>query len=173
MQVADLRVPPLPNPPLPGEGRVGSPRDLSLRRGEQEVHFRLPTLRDLRDAVALKDAGQARRHLLQACVLKMTRDGLEVPVDLLPEEIAQEVERQQAQADPQADIRLDLSCPSCGHSWQESFDIAAFFWTEIDARAQRLLQEVHQLASAYGWSEAAILALSSARRQLYLEMLGS
>jgi len=31
---------------------------------------------------------------------------------------------------------------------------------------------VHMLASAYGWSEQAILGLSPARRRLYMEMLG-
>jgi hypothetical protein len=65
---------------------------------------------------------------------------------------------------------LDFACPSCGHEWQSLFDIAAFFWAEIAAQARRLLREVHQLASAYGWREADILAMSARRRRAYLEM---
>ena len=39
------------------------------------------------------------------------------------------------------------------------------------ARAGALLHEVHRLASAYGWSEAQILALSPARRAQYLALV--
>ncbi|HUD55174.1 MAG TPA: hypothetical protein VMR02_08095 [Terracidiphilus sp.] len=43
--------------------------------------------------------------------------------------------------------------------------------TQIEARARRLLYEVHTLAAAYGWSEREILSLSAPRRALYLEMV--
>jgi hypothetical protein len=33
--------------------------------------------------------------------------------------------------------------------------------------------DVHALASAYGWSEREILALSDTRRRLYLEMVSA
>ena len=45
----------------------------------------------------------------------------------------------------------------------------AFLWDEVDVRARRLLDEVHALAGAYGWSEQRILALSEARRRAYLD----
>ena len=35
--------------------------------------------------------------------------------------------------------------------------------------AKRLIGEVAELAQAYGWSEADILAMGSSRRKLYLE----
>ncbi len=41
----------------------------------------------------------------------------------------------------------------------------------MEARAKRLLSEVHALASAYGWSEREILGLSVARREFYLGMV--
>jgi len=69
-------------------------------------------------------------------------------------------------------VRLDLACPSCGHLGQAIFDISAIFWAEISAQARRLLREIHLLASAYGWREADILAMSARRRQAYLEMIG-
>jgi hypothetical protein len=76
-----------------------------------------------------------------------------------------------AQADPQADIQLDLSCPACQHHWQAAFDVVAFLWNEIDSWAHRILSDIHVIASAYGWSEADILALSAARRQTYLDLI--
>jgi hypothetical protein len=74
-----------------------------------------------------------------------------------------------AEVDPQADVQLAMACPACSHEWQLTFDILSFFWNEINAWASRILDEVHTLASAYGWREADILALSPHRRQLYLE----
>jgi hypothetical protein len=75
-----------------------------------------------------------------------------------------------AEADPQADVQLNLSCPQCAAAWSAPFDIEAFLWTEIAAWAGRTLQEVHGLARAYGWREQDILSLSATRRRIYLEM---
>jgi hypothetical protein len=76
-----------------------------------------------------------------------------------------------AELDPQSDVELSLSCPNCGHAWRAPLDIASYFWSEVEAWAQRLLLEVHQLARGYGWSERDILAMSARRRRAYLEML--
>ncbi len=43
-------------------------------------------------------------------------------------------------------------------------------WSEVESWAWRTLFDVHVLASAYGWSEAAVLALGP-RRDLYLELV--
>jgi hypothetical protein len=66
-----------------------------------------------------------------------------------------------------------MSCPACQHEWLAMFDILSFFWTEIEAWAYRTLRQVHTLASAYGWREADVLAISAWRRQRYLEMVGA
>jgi hypothetical protein len=49
-------------------------------------------------------------------------------------------------------------------------EIGQFLWTEIRARARRLLQEIDALARVYHWPEADILGMSDARRASYLEM---
>jgi hypothetical protein len=65
-----------------------------------------------------------------------------------------------------------LSCPVCSCAWSESFDIVSFFWSELAAWSSRMLDQVHRLASAYGWSEASILAMSPYRREVYLGRVG-
>lgn len=74
--------------------------------------------------------------------------------------------------DPQADIELALTCPACGAQWRTPFDITAFLWRELEAWAMRTLRETHLLATAYGWSEEDILALSAWRRQHYIGLIG-
>ena len=53
-----------------------------------------------------------------------------------------------------------------------NFDIATVLWTELAGLARSLIEEVDALASAYGWSEREILALSGRRRRAYLELAG-
>jgi hypothetical protein len=64
------------------------------------------------------------------------------------------------------------TCEDCGAISPAPFDIRDFMWRELAASAERLLDEVHIIASAYGWSEHEILAMASARRGRYLARLG-
>ena len=93
-------------------------------------------------------------------------------MDELPAEVLAGVAERMEAVDPQANAELILACPSCDHEWQALFDIAPFLYAEIRAWAHRLLRDVHTLASAYGWREADILAMSRWRRDAYLAMVG-
>ena len=161
LDVADIRV--------ALNGPVQEPVALELEGFELE--FRLPDSQDLMLIEAVSSVDEARRVLFERCLLSAYRDGQACAMDNLPEEILDKVEAAMSQADPQADVQLDLFCPACGHSWLATFDIASFLWSEINAWAQRVLNEVHLLAKAYCWREADILALSSARRRFYLELV--
>jgi hypothetical protein len=134
-------------------------------------------LLDGRDLDAAAGAGtepeDVVRHLLRRCVLGAERDGQPVDPGDLPGEVVERVDAWLTEQDPLSDLSLALRCAACGHTWTAVLDVGAFFWVEVAAKAQRLLHEVHTLASAYGWSEADILKLSPARRQAYLELVGT
>lgn len=127
--------------------------------------FRLPTSRDLASVANEPDPRRAMAQLLERCCLAALDAGE------WAEEDVEEVGAQLALADPLAETRLSLRCTSCDASWEESLDLANYLWTEIEARARKILMDVHTLASAYGWSEAQILGLTEPRRALYLEMV--
>ncbi len=137
-----------------------------------EIHFRSLNSQDLAAIVGLSQIGEARLRLVQRCVLEATQDGQPLPAAELPEPALAALVEALAEHDPQAETRLRLTCAACGHGWSALFDIFSFFWTELDARARRLLVEVHALARAYGWREADILAMGEARRHSYLELVG-
>jgi len=159
--VADLRV--AAEPDTEEEARELVVEGLSLR-------FRLPDSRDLAAVLDCRDTAAARDLLVRRCVLQASRDGAPVAVGELSAEATTRLARRMAECDPQAEVLLDLRCPTCEHAWQALFDIVAFFWAEIATQAKRLLREVHTLARAYGWREADILGMSARRRQFYLEM---
>ena len=161
VEVADLRV--AAEPDAEEEARELVTDGLVLR-------FRLPNSRDLAAVLGCQDVAAARSLLVQRCVLEASRDGASVVGSGLPAEAIAKLAERMAECDPQAEVLLDFRCPVCGHGWQALFDIVAFFWDEIAARAKRLLREVHTLARAYGWREADILSMSARRRRFYLEM---
>lgn len=149
---------------------AGEHEELALKEAAYTVRFRLPTSVDLA-AMGNGDERLLRERLFERCVISAEHDGKPVAQGDLPSAIVEGVIERMAQADPQADIRIALACPECEHRWQVAFDIASFFWHEVAVRAQRILRDVHELAHAYGWSESAILAMTSQRRYLYLELL--
>lgn len=63
------------------------------------------------------------------------------------------------------------ACPACGATLQALFDVAGFVVTELRRLGAGVYADVHLLATAYGWAEAAILALPGARRRHYAEMV--
>ena len=138
-----------------------------------QVRFRLPNSTDLAAVLSANaDIPAARQLLIERCLLAARQDGQDSAIRDLPEAVILQVANAMSEADPQADMHFALACHACGHAWSATFDIVSFFWTELSAQAKRLLREVHQLARAYGWREAEILALSSQRRNSYLELVG-
>jgi hypothetical protein len=145
----------------------GGPNRLTLR--EYELLYRPPDSTDLAAIVPGGDVSRGRAALLRRCVLEARREGVEIEPISLPEEIIFGLAAEMEARDPQAETLLDFECPECDARWQALFDILEFLWIEVQARARRLLGEVHDLARAYGWSEAAILEMSPVRRRFYLE----
>jgi hypothetical protein len=152
----------------PATGLEGQPQRIEM--DGYTVDFRAPAIGDLVAASAAADVEAGRSVLLERCITA-SRRGKEVPPAGLPAPILEQVMAGMAAADPGAAVELALSCPACGRPWRAAFDIAAYFWDEIEAWAERTLIEIHALASAYGWSEREILSLSPARRRRYLEMV--
>jgi hypothetical protein len=162
LDLATLRSATEPPPPAPVSRTVQG----------VELRFRPPNTDDLR-AVAGLEMDEMRSQLVERCLLQARSCGETLAMSQLRAEVVDAMIDGMAEADPHADIQVGICCAACSHQWDEVLDIVSFFWTELDAWARRVLSEVHTLALAYGWRENDILALSPARRQLYLEMVSA
>lgn len=151
---------------------IDAKEPMSFSYGEYEIAFRLPNSLDLAALSATASVDENRWLLISRVVLRAFRNDEQISPGELPEAVVQILEEHLADADPLAEVRLNLACAGCGRNWQAPFDIVSFLAREVDAWAVRLLREVHLLARAYSWREADILALSPWRRLCYLEMLG-
>ena len=137
----------------------------SVTAGGAGIDFRLITSRDL---VSISGLPDARRHLIARCITSEANGGGRLGDH--PDSTLDAISAAMLTLDPQAAVVVDVDCAVCAHEWSAPLDIAGYLWAELDAHAMRVLRDVHSLATAYGWSEADVLAVSPARRQLYLEM---
>jgi hypothetical protein len=148
----------------------GAPGPRELRTGDAWIRYRLPDSRDL----AAAGAGAPERAedaLLERCVLEASVRGAPARATDLSPETREALARAMAEADPDAEVTIALSCPACARAFSGLLDILSVLWSELVGRARQLLQEVDALARAYGWREADVLALPAQRRALYLEMV--
>lgn len=126
---------------------------------------------DLAAVAHLHDPAEARHALARRCLEPSPPPG--EPELRLPEDLLDTIAHRLAELDPQSDVFVALDCPACGQPWQAPIDIGLVLAHDIEAAARRLLDDIHDLASAYHWTEAEILALPRARRHRYLERVRS
>jgi len=133
----------------------------ALELDGQVVAWRSPDSRDVAAASLAPDAVEAERALLARCV----------GASALTDEQRRAVTAAMADADPLAEVLIDMACPACGEPFVADLDVAQFVWAEVRARALGLLRDVDALARAYGWTEEQVLALGDTRRGAYLELV--
>jgi hypothetical protein len=134
------------------------------------VSWRPPDSADLVAAGEAGDAAAAERILLSRCVLAAAAPDGEVDRTELPLGVRAALAQAMAEADPLAEVLVDVVCPACGSAFVADLDLGGFVWAELRAHAHRLLRDVAVLARAYGWTEPDVLALDDVRRAAYLEL---
>jgi hypothetical protein len=76
-----------------------------------------------------------------------------------------------AQQDPLVNLSLKVSCPACAALDVHTVDVGALALQRLREAQDHLLETVHRLASHYHWTEPAIFALPTWRRDRYLELI--
>jgi hypothetical protein len=147
---------------------------VSVTAAGYDVEARLPTIADIGDLGDVPgQVDAAALALLERCVVSARRAGEAVAAASLPPAVVDAVSTAMASADPHGVIELVVACPACDERSAVVLDPAGYLWSELHRWAIRTLHEIHALATAYGWSEADILALSPTRRQAYLQLVAA
>jgi len=146
---------------------------LATEHGTWRVRFRVPNGGDqeLAARVAVSDRAQAVDLVLERCVAEV-RDAKGQPllVDEWRPVLREPLSEIFSEVDAQANMTCALCCPACGTEFTAVVDPGTFLVRELAGR-HGIFAEVDQLARAYHWSEAEILALPVARRRRYLAMV--
>jgi hypothetical protein len=119
-----------------------------------DVRFRIPTVADLLAAAA---GGRLADTLSSRCV-----EAAEISRAL-----AGRLDRALSALAPSLDDLLGGKCPACGREVAVRFDPVGYVMADLRSAFSGIYHQTHAVASAYGWPEAAILALPSRRRRHY------
>ncbi len=132
--------------------------------------FRLPTSRAVAMALNGGEDASAGHRLLVECLEEPAGAGQDwsKAVPGWSEEEMNAIEEKLAEADSLAEIQIGFQCPECGADFEDALDLGSFLWSEIESAAGQLFDDIHLLASAYGWTEDEVLRLSSMRRGAYV-----
>jgi hypothetical protein len=165
--VLDVPVGPdlLPRHPPSVDARP-APQVVTVDGGDGPAVFRLPDTADLRAvAQGAGDPEAGRWLLLERLLVSPPGNG---PVS---DATAEAAEAAMEATSPGAAVLVTVACPDCGARTEAALDVAVLLWSQVEAAAVALLGDIHTLASAYGWTEADVLALSPGRRLAYLELV--
>lgn len=157
--------------PLASRPSADMAKEVELRVGEFELRIRPLIVGDVRAAAGCADQEVARRLLGERSVVSAMVDGEEVQPMRLPESVISRIGAELASVDARAEILVELNCSRCAAVVSRLLDPGELLWSEVRSLAGRLLEEVHTLASAYGWTEREVLAMSPVRRAAYLELV--
>ena len=125
--------------------------------------MRLPTGNDLR---RWRDARPASRaDAVRAMLDSLLLAGQAGPGDEAPLSAAL------AAADPLVAFAVACRCPACDAPAEVPVDLESLALGRLQAQQQSLLQDVHRLASRYGWTEAEVMAVPAPRRARYLALI--
>ncbi|BDC51038.1 hypothetical protein F183_A33540 [Bryobacterales bacterium F-183] len=138
------------------------PEATTVHIENKELSLRMPTSRDL-DSVAGLPSEQAHWGLLRRCLADASVE--------LDDQLRSAAAAALESADPFSALELELVCQQCGKGTVTQLDLVSFVLSEITDAAHRVAAQIHQLALAYGWTEAEILQLPEARRRRYLQFI--
>lgn len=143
----------------------------TLRHDGWSLQCRFATHADIASAAVEADLADARQVLLSRCIRAARADGQSVPLTDLPSEVLVAADEHLVAMHDAAELVITLTCPACEARQDAAVDLGTFLWAEARHASHRLLNDVHELAWAYGWSEGAILRMSQPRRAAYLAMV--
>jgi hypothetical protein len=158
---------------LEASAGASCPPEHSLMAGAATLRFRVPNGADHERAarIAATDPDGGAAALRAACVIAMTDgDGQEIGADRIPDEVQAALEEALRRLDPGAETTIAAHCPGCGARVSGTLDALTLLAGQLGPTGA-ILGDVDRIARAYHWSEAAILALPTARRRRYLALL--
>lgn len=129
------------------------------------ARLRVPTGRDQAAIADITDTFEAIAALARHCIVSN-----DVSLADDPERLADDIEAIDAalqEVAPEVATSVSTECPDCGYENTTPFDIAALLISRLD----NPLEDVHEIASIYHWSETEILSLPRQRRQDYLDLI--
>jgi hypothetical protein len=141
--------------------RSGAPDEFGVFTAADGRRFRLPTAGEQRQLTGL-GAEEAVATLLEQCVIEGSASA--------PDPV---IEKAMAEAGATLDVDLDAICPHCEAAQTLRFDMQSYLFRALGYERLFLLDEVHRIASAYGWAYNEIMELRRDDRRRFARLIES
>jgi hypothetical protein len=135
---------------------------------------RAPAAADIEAVLSLaatESPYQAASELFERCVVAVDAD-TQLAVEHPARELSDLLDEAFDELDPQAETLLKLRCVACGLHFEACLDAGEVLMRTARRKSHEMFEQVHRLALHYHWGESEILAMSPARRAVYLDLLG-
>lgn len=152
----------LPLHSLPGGTTDAGPMRVRLD-DDRTLTLRRPTGADLR-------RWRTARAASRDDALRVMLDSLLLAGEVRPHDEAAVSASITAQ-DPLVDFAVSCQCPTCRAPSEVAIDLEALALRRLATWQSALLQDVHRVATSYGWTESEVLALPAWRRARYLGLI--
>jgi hypothetical protein len=149
---------------LPVKNATGTFPEFTLQLDKKTLRVRVPNGADQEAIAELSEAEQALHMLLQRIVRPVGKGRALFNLDTTA---AAAIENAVETVAPELGTTLVAPCPHCAAENHVTVDLYAF----VGKLCRELVADVHQIASAYHWTEQDILALPQQRRKHYLALI--
>ncbi len=135
--------------------------ETTLQISGKTIRVSVPTIADQRAAAAASEESEVAEELFWRCVcdeqgaLKGRRASAKVLA---------KIEEALSKMAPAVPFSAEAKCPNCDATNLVPINVVQWLWSLADSP----IDDVHTIASTYGWSEADILALARSRRKSYI-----
>jgi hypothetical protein len=89
------------------------------------------------------------------------------------EQVASLIDDAMDEFDPLVGFHLSVVCPECGAATDVSPDLTAAALERLSRLQRAAIEDIHQIAACYHWTESEILQLPAWRRQSYLGLISA
>ncbi len=135
--------------------------ETTLRISGKTLRISVPTIGDQRATAQVKEESECADRLFWRCV--SDADGALKGKNISAKVLAR-IETALNKMAPAMPFSAEAKCPDCTATNLVPINVVQWLWALADGP----LNDVHTIASTYGWSEADILALSRKRRKAYV-----
>jgi len=140
--------------------------ETAVETEQGNLRVRVPTGAD-QEAIATVDDEIKALHILLQRLLSTVEPSRAFDVEQLSQNDIAAIEARVEAMAPETATHLRTHCPNC--ETENQLPISQY--QSLQHPVGDLYAEIHRLASCYHWSESEILALTRARRQIYLQLI--
>jgi len=139
----------------------------------ENFFIRKPTGRDQIQwqNMSFLDENSALKDIVKRLLISKDKNNSDILGRVLKKENIDIINKKMKDFDPLIDFEIEITCPYCNEENSYIIDLEGHSLDKMHQSQQKLLGNIHHIASKYHWSENQILSLPLWRREEYISLI--